>query len=111
MECLCTCSRVTNVNLSVRVSIGTGIVIDVQWCSCWQRHRSTVAAVLVASPKCGGIGANGVIDARRRSVELSGTIGSGDFNVKPGQVPLFVYYRVAVLFSKWYISNRAAVIV
>ena len=36
---------------------------------------------------------------------LWGAIGFEDFNVKPGQVPLFVYYRVAVLFSKWYVSN------
>ncbi len=91
--------------------VNISVVTDAQWHSCWWHHRSTVAAVLAASPKCGGVGAGGVIDAWRRLVELSGTIGSGDFNVKLGQVPLFVYYRVAVLFSKWYISNRAAAIV
>ncbi len=35
-----------------------------------------------------------------------GAISSGDFNVIPGQVPLFVYYWVAVLFNKWYVSYR-----
>ncbi len=28
-----------------------------------------------------------------------------------GMCPLFVYYRVAVLFSKWYVSDRAVTIV
>ncbi len=40
-----------------------------------------------------------------------GATSSADFKVKPGQVPLFVYYRVAVLFNKWYVSDRAVTIV
>ncbi len=40
-----------------------------------------------------------------------GATSTAGFKVKPGQVPLFVYYRVSVLFNKWNISDRAVTIV
>ncbi len=63
------------------------------------------AVVLAASLGCGGIRVGGIVDAQRHWMELCGAIGSEDFNVKPGHVPLVVYYRVAVLFNKWYVSD------
>ncbi len=85
---------------SIRDGIHAGSVIEV-------RRRVLLMALSTRS----GVGASDIIDVRRREMGLRGAIGSGDSNVKPGQVPLFVYYRVAVLFSKWYISNRAVGIV
>ncbi len=67
--------------------------------------------MLAASSRRGGVRASGIVDARLCWMELYGVIGSEDFNVKPGQVPLFVYCLVAVLFNNWYISDGAVVIV
>ncbi len=67
--------------------------------------------MLAASSDGDGIGAGGVIEVRRSGMELCGTIISEGFNTKPGQRPLFVYYRGAVLFNKWYVSYRAVAIV
>ena len=61
--------------------------------------------MLAASLDGDGVGAGVVIEARRRGVELCGTDGSEYFNVMPGHVPLVVYYQVAVLFNKWYVSD------
>ena len=55
--------------------------------------------------------AGGIIDAWRHLVRRMGANSSEDFKVIPGQVPLFVYYRVAVLFNKWYVSDKAVAIV
>ena len=51
------------------------------------------------------LGASGAIDARWREMEFCGAVGSEDFKIKSGRVPLVVYYQVAVLFNKWYVSD------
>ncbi len=68
--------------------VHAGGVIVAQWHLCWQHHRG--AAVIIGR---------------------SGAISSADFNGISGHVPLFVYYRVAVLFNKWYVSYRAVAII
>ncbi len=50
---------------------------------CWRHHWG-------ATVFCAG----GIVNVQQRLVGWSGAINSGDFNVKEGQVPLFVYYRV-----------------
>ncbi len=64
-----------------------------------------LAVVRVASLSCGGIRAGGVVEAQWHWVELCDADGSEYLNVTPGHVPLVVYYRVAVLFNKWYVSD------
>ncbi len=85
--------------------VGTSVVVDAPRHSCWRRRRCMAAVVQVASSSCGGIRAGGVVDAQRHWMELCGANGSEYFNVKLGHVPLVVYYRVAVLFNKWYVSD------
>ncbi len=82
--------------------VDTGVIVVVSWRSCWLfcwwlrgcHHR--VAAVFRA---------DGVVDAQRHLVELCGADGSECLNITPGHMPLVVYYQVAVLFNKWYVSN------
>ncbi len=85
--------------------VGTGVVIDAQRHLCWRCHRCTAAVVQVASSSCGSSRAGGVVDAWQHWMELCGADGSEYFNVRPGHAPLVVYYRVAVLFNKWYVSD------
>ena len=91
--------------------MGTGVVINVPRRGRWRRHGCTAVVVLAASSDGDGIGAGDVIDAWQHGMELCGAIVSESFNIKPGQRPLFVYYRGDVLSNKWYISYRAVAIV
>ncbi len=96
-------SVVTGFKLRIAVFVfGTSIVIDVSRHSYWQ---CLLAAARVAASSCGGIRAGGIVDARRHWVGLCGADGSGDLNVTLGHVPPVVYYRVAVLFNKWCVSD------
>ncbi len=55
--------------------------------------------------------ASGIIKVRRQS---SGVVAPTVLQVSMeyrGMCPLFVYYRVSVLFNKWNVSDRAVMIV
>ena len=81
---------------------GTSVVVDVSRHSCWQ---CLLVVAWVAASSCGGIRAGSIVDVRQHWVELCGADGSEYLNITPGHVPLVVYYRVAVLFNKWCVSD------
>ncbi len=90
-------------SLFVKLKFGLWFVagiVDARRRSYWRRHQGAVA-----------FRAGSVIRVWRRSSGHDGAVSSADFNGISGHVPLVVYYRVAVLFNKWYVSYRAVVIV